>query len=117
MTSSVTAAASAATAGATTARSMTAAGYVIGDGGRGCTLARCAPPARRGSALGAARMGAVAEVHALEHPRHECHGGQAHDDVDHVGRCPGPQDLLDDVEVEEGDHGPVEGAEQDEPEP
>ena len=50
-------------------------------------------------------------------PRHERHGREAHDHVDHVGGGPGPQDLLDDVEVEERDQGPVEGAEQDEREP
>ena len=68
-------------------------------------------------ALGAARVSVIAEVHALEHPRHECHGREADDDVDHVGDGSGPQDLLDDVEVEEGHQGPVESAEQDEREP
>src|SRR3954447_7618590 len=93
---------------------MRAAYPLVQDGWAGCAPPAQVPARARQRWLGAARVGAAAQVQAVGQLGQERHGGEADDDVDGVGGRAGAQDLLDDVEVEERDQGPVEGAEQDE---
>src|SRR5262245_59496122 len=57
------------------------------------------------------------EAEVLEQPREHHQAGQADDDVDHIGDRPGPDDLRDEVPLEQAHEQPVEGTDHDEREP